>query len=124
MKERTMNRLNSENSIPCIEEVAFETARILKQQIETKDLMKLLQIVFLTVDEAAWLLRVEKKTVYDWISKDLLPVRYANSKPIFLLAELMDWTRPENDKHTERRLPLATQCKIATPRLAAIRERS
>jgi len=118
-----MNGLDSEVPKAAIEEIAFEVARILEQRIGTKDLLQLLKIVFLDVDEAAILLRVQKRTIYEWISQGCIPVRYAKSKPIFLLAELLSWTLPKNDKHAECRLPLATQCNIATSRLAAIRER-
>lgn len=119
-----MNGLDSQDPAAPIADIAFEVARILEQRLETKDLVQLLKIVFLDVDEAASLLRVKKRTVYEWISQEHIPVRYANGKPIFLLAELLNWTLPENDKHSECRLPLAMQCNIATQRLAAIRERA
>lgn len=118
-----MNRLNIETPIASLEGIAFEVAQILKGQMEPKDLLKLLEVVFLTVEEAAKLLRVEKRTIYQWISQDRIPTRHANGKPVFLLRELMKWTLPENDKHEKSRLPVAAQCNIATSRLAAIRER-
>ena len=75
------------------------------------------------VNEAAELLRVKPKTVSTWISKRLIPVRYANSEPRFLLAELLIWTLPEDDPHERNRLPAATGCRIARDRLAALKEK-
>jgi excisionase family DNA binding protein len=53
---------------------------------------------FLTVEEVAELLRVEKRTVYEWVSRGLIPYRKAGNRTIFLLDEILDWTVPEAKK--------------------------
>lgn len=108
---------------PSIAEIASEVAQILKRRLDARDIMQLLEIVFLDVDEAAVLLRVEPKTIRAWVSQDRIPHRKANGKVIFLLAELLLWTLPENDLHSRHRLATASQCKIASSRLAATWER-
>ena|SRR5215213_6678993 len=108
---------------PPIDEIATEVALILKRRLDAKDIMQLLEIVFLDVDEAAVLLRVEPKTIRAWVSQDRIPHRKANGKVIFLLAELLLWTLPEKDHHARHRLATASQCKIASSRLAATWER-
>jgi Helix-turn-helix domain len=87
---------------PSIDEIASEVALILKRRLDAKDIIKLLQIVFLEVEEAAALLRVEVKTIRAWVSQDRTPYRKANGRVIFLLAELLACTLPENDKYTRR----------------------
>lgn len=108
---------------PSIGEIATEVALILKRRLDARDIMQLLEIVFLDVDEAAALLRVEPKTIRAWVSQDRIPHRKANGKVIFLLAELLLWTLPENDRHMRHRLATVSQCKIAASRLAATWER-
>jgi excisionase family DNA binding protein len=108
---------------PSIDEIASEVALILKRRLVAKDILKLLQVVFLEVEEAAELLRVEVKTIRAWVSQDRIPYRKANSRVIFLLAELLAWTLPENDTHKGHRLATASQCKIAASQLAATWER-
>ena len=108
---------------PAIDEIAAEVALILKRRLVAKDILKLLQVVFLEVEEAAELLRVEVKTIRAWVSQDRIPYRKANSRVIFLLAELLNWTLPENDTHKGHRLATASQCKIAASQLAATWER-
>jgi hypothetical protein len=66
-----------------IEEIASEVALILSKRISNKDLLRLLQIIFLDVDETAELLRVKPKTISTWISQDRIPVRYAGGRPVF-----------------------------------------
>jgi hypothetical protein len=107
-----------------IEEIASEVALLLSKRIGNKDILRLLQIVFLDVDEAAELLRVKPKTISTWISQDRIPVRYAGGRPVFLLSELLNWTLPEKDAHTQHRLTTAVGCKLASVRLAANRERN
>jgi len=106
-----------------IEEIAREVAQVLVGRLGAKDVLKLMQIVFLEVDEAAALLRVKPKTISTWISQGRIPVRYAGAKPVFLLAELLNWTLPDDDKHAPHRLTAAKTCTIALDRLAANRER-
>jgi excisionase family DNA binding protein len=106
-----------------IEQIAAEVAVILARRLEAKELVKLLQVIFLEVDEAAELLRVKTKTVQQWVSDDKIPFRRAGGRVIFLLSELLDWTLPENDKHARHRLTAARGCRVAASRLAATRER-
>jgi len=51
------------------------------------------------VNQAAELLGVKPKTIRAWVSEDVIPYRKAHGKVIFLLAELLSWTLPPNDKH-------------------------
>ena len=106
-----------------IDEIATEVANILARRLTAKQILKLLQIVFLEVDEAAELLRVKPKTVSTWISQGRIPVRYAGGRPLFLLSELISWTLPQPDAHTAHRLSAATTGKITMNRLAMDRER-
>ena len=115
--------IDEQNIIPSVDDIATEVANILSRRLEAKDLVRLLQIVFLDVEEAAELLRVKPATVSTWISKGLIPVRYAGGRPVFLLSELLNWTLPENDKHLRHRLTSAQQCKIAASKLSIGRER-
>jgi excisionase family DNA binding protein len=48
---------------------------------------------FLTVAEVALLLRVSKRTVYDWVSQRKIPHRKAGDRTIFDRDELLEWTR-------------------------------
>jgi excisionase family DNA binding protein len=111
-------------SSPMIENIAKEVATILSQRVTANDILRLCQIVFLEVEEAAELLRVRPKTISTWISHGKIPVRYAGGRPLFLLSELLQWTLPEDDKHSCHRLSLATSSKIVVNRLATNRERS
>ena len=106
-----------------IEDIANEVATILSQRITAKDVLRLCQIVFLDIEEAARLLRVKPKTISTWISQGKIPVRYAGGRPIFLLSELLNWTLPEDDKHSAHRLSVAASSKIVVDRLAINRER-
>lgn len=60
-----------------LDEIATEVANILSRRMTGKQILKLLQIVFLEVEEAAELLRVKPKTVSTWISQGKIPMRYA-----------------------------------------------
>lgn len=106
-----------------IKEIASEVALILLKRLSAKDTARLLQITFLQVEEAAELLRVEPRTIRAWVSQERIPYRKVNTRVIFMLAELLLWTLPENDKHTRYRLATAQQCKIAASQLAATWER-
>jgi excisionase family DNA binding protein len=108
---------------PTIEELAGEVALILTRRLSAKDIVRLFQVVFLEVEEAAELLRVEPKTIRAWVSQERIPYRKANGRVIFMLAELLAWTLPENDRHTKHRLAASKQCKIAVSQLAATWER-
>jgi hypothetical protein len=106
-----------------VEQIVVEVAAILSRRISQKDIVKLLGMIFLETNEVAELLRVKPKTVSTWVSKGLIPVRYAGGRPIFLLAEVIAWTLPEDDRHSQHRLSTAAGCNIAANRLAAMRER-
>ena len=53
--------------------------------------------LFLDVKEVAELLRIQKRTVYEMVSQGRIPYRKAGDRTIFLLDEILEWTRP-NDK--------------------------
>lgn len=50
---------------------------------------------FLTVEEVADLLRVSHRSVYDWVSQGEVPFHKAGRRTIFLLDEILEWTRSE-----------------------------
>jgi excisionase family DNA binding protein len=50
---------------------------------------------FLEVKEVAILLRVSRRTVYDWVSQGRIPYRKAGDRTIFLLDEILEWTKPD-----------------------------
>ena len=49
---------------------------------------------FLNVKELAELLRIKTRTVYEMVSKGRIPYRKAGDRTIFLLDEILEWTRP------------------------------
>lgn len=87
---------------PSIDKIASEVALVLKRRLDAKDTLKLLQVVFLEVEEAAELLRVKPKTISTWISQGKIPMRYAGGRPIFLLSELLEWTLPPDAGFQEK----------------------
>lgn len=54
---------------------------------------------FLTVHEAAALLRLAPKSLYSLVSQRRVPFRKAGRRLLFLESELVEWTRP---KHCRR----------------------
>jgi excisionase family DNA binding protein len=52
---------------------------------------------FLNVKEVAELLRIKTRTVYEMVSQRRIPYRKAGDRTIFLLDEILEWTRP-NEK--------------------------
>jgi excisionase family DNA binding protein len=52
-------------------------------------------VKFLSVQEAAELLRVSPRTVYGWVTQRLVPHRKAGRRVIFLESELLDFTKPD-----------------------------
>jgi excisionase family DNA binding protein len=50
---------------------------------------------FLEVKEVAILLRISKRTVYDWVSQRKIPFRKAGDRTLFDRDEILDWTKPE-----------------------------
>jgi excisionase family DNA binding protein len=53
--------------------------------------------LFLDVNEVAELLRIKRRTVYEMVSQGRIPYRKAGDRTIFLLDEILEWTRP-NEK--------------------------
>ena len=51
---------------------------------------------FLTVHEAAELLRLAPKSLYSLVSQRRVPFRKAGRRLLFLEAELIDWTKPKS----------------------------
>ena len=49
---------------------------------------------FLNVKELAELLRIKSRTVYEMVSQGRIPYRKAGDRTIFLLDEILEWTRP------------------------------
>ena len=56
-------------------------------------------VKFLSVQEAAELLRVSPRTVYGWVTQRLVPHRKAGRRVIFLESELLDFTKPDLRRH-------------------------
>ena len=52
---------------------------------------------FLDVKELAELLKIKTRTVYEMVSQGRIPYRKAGDRTIFLLDEILEWTRP-NEK--------------------------
>ena len=52
---------------------------------------------FLNVKELAELLKIKTRTVYEMVSQGRIPYRKAGDRTIFLLDEILEWTRP-NEK--------------------------
>lgn len=53
---------------------------------------------FLTVQEVAELLRISPRTVYDLVSQRRIPYRKAGDRTIFDLDEILEWTRPDEER--------------------------
>lgn len=52
---------------------------------------------FLNVKELAELQRIKTRTIYEMVSQGRIPYRKAGDRTIFLLDEILEWTRP-NEK--------------------------
>ena len=50
---------------------------------------------FLSVDEAAELLSISRRTIYGWIQQGRIPYRKAGRRVLFLESELLEWTKPD-----------------------------
>jgi len=50
---------------------------------------------FLTVEEVAEMLRVKPRTIYDWVSQRRVPFRKAGDRTVFLLEEILEWTKAD-----------------------------
>ena len=53
---------------------------------------------FLDVKELAEMLRLKTRTVYDMVSEGRIPYRKAGDRTIFLLDEILDWTKPHRER--------------------------
>ena len=49
---------------------------------------------FLDVKELSELLRIKTRTIYEMVSQGRIPYRKAGDRTIFLLDEILEWTRP------------------------------
>lgn len=56
------------------------------------------QARFMTVSEAAELLRLAPKSLYSMASQRRVPFRKAGRRLLFLESELVEWTRPTERK--------------------------
>ncbi len=56
----------------------------------------------LTVPEAAELLRLAPKSLYQLVSRRAIPYRKAGRRLLFLESELMEWTVPEGSRRKGR----------------------
>jgi len=54
--------------------------------------------MFLDVKELAEMLRLKTRTIYDMVSEGRIPYRKAGDRTIFLLDEILDWTKPDREK--------------------------
>jgi excisionase family DNA binding protein len=52
---------------------------------------------FLDVKELAEMLRLKTRTIYDMVSEGRIPYRKAGDRTIFLLDEILDWTKPDRE---------------------------
>ena len=50
---------------------------------------------FLNVKEVAEMLRIKTRTVYEMVGQGRIPYRKAGDRTIFLLDEILEWTRPD-----------------------------
>ena len=53
---------------------------------------------FLDVKELAEMLRLKTRTIYDMVSEERIPYRKAGDRTIFLLDEILDWTKPHRER--------------------------
>ena len=51
---------------------------------------------FLNVKELSEMLRLKTRTIYDMVSQERIPYRKAGDRTIFLLDEILEWTKPHN----------------------------
>jgi excisionase family DNA binding protein len=53
---------------------------------------------FLDVKELAEMRRLKTRTIYDMVSEGRIPYRKAGDRTIFLLDEILDWTKPDRER--------------------------
>ena len=51
---------------------------------------------FLNVKELSEMLRLKTRTIYDMVSQGRIPYRKAGDRTIFLLDEILEWTKPHD----------------------------
>ena len=51
---------------------------------------------FLNVKELSEMLRLRTRTIYDMVSQERIPYRKAGDRTIFLLDEILEWTKPHS----------------------------
>jgi excisionase family DNA binding protein len=51
---------------------------------------------FLNVKELSEMLRLKTRTIYDMVSQERIPYRKAGDRTIFLLDEILEWTKPHS----------------------------
>ena len=101
-----------------LENLAADVTNLIIGRLQDRDIVKLMQVVFLDTDQVAALFQVKPKTISAWVSAEKIPYRKANGRLLFLLAEILVWTLPENDKHARHRLPAASGSRITSLSLA------
>ena len=57
-------------------------------------LMRLLGVI-----EAAQLLGCSPRSIYGWVSQGRIPYRKAGRRVLFVESELLEWTKPNLDRH-------------------------
>jgi excisionase family DNA binding protein len=98
----------------CKEPIGFEQpfyseaqAKVHKRCLESELAKKLqteVELRFLTVEDAALLLRVEVGTIRNWVSQEKIPYRKVGANVLFLLEEVIAWTLPPSRKEKRARL--------------------
>lgn len=70
--------------------------KLLKNEIqELRELLERKQRypTFLSVKQLTEMLPVSERTVYDWVSRGVIPYHKAGDRTIFLLDEILKWTK-------------------------------
>jgi excisionase family DNA binding protein len=62
-------------------------------------------VKFLSVQEAAELLRLSRRTLYGLVSQRAIPYRKAGRRLLFMESELVEWTKPNLQRN--QYLPLS-----------------
>jgi len=93
---------NLEQSIKTIEnEIQERRIKMLEDEIqELREAVirlerKQLFPTFMSSAELAAMLNIQPGTVYDWVSKDKIPFRKAGDRTLFLLSDILKWTKKQ-----------------------------
>lgn len=62
--------------------------------------------IFLTVEEAAFFLKVKCSTIYAWIHKRRIPYRKHGSRVVFLQYDLLKWSESNSGTTRDKNLDL------------------